>query len=208
MTPDEFPEYYEPKNVHKIFGISKDIHQRLDNGLGIANSSVFSFKVTQGLEQLDENRLNAEFLRIRRELRDHQKIYQKCSEKLSGMSKKDTASLSMFRNDTDMRISLLKKQSVFIVYQIARMYNFQKVDLHGLTLQEAQEAIITVLDQIMRQITSNNLRKFNVEVITGKGLHSQGEAVLHPRIKQFLAEQGYLVKSSKDEGKLDVTIKA
>ncbi len=175
--------------------------------MSIANSCVFNTRVTRGLEHLDENGLQAEFLRIRRELRDNQKIYQKCSEKISGMSKKDTSGLTMFRNDTDLRISLLKKQSVYIVYQIASLYGFQKVDLHGLTLQESQEVVITILDQIMRQITSRNLRKFNVEIITGKGLHSQGEAVLHPRIKQFLVEQGYLVKPSKDEGKLDVTIR-
>lgn len=168
---------------------------------------MFNARVTRGLDHLDENGLIAEFLRIRRELRDNQKIYQKCSEKIAGMSKKDTSGLTMFRNDTDIRISLLKKQSVYIVYQIASLYNFQKVDLHGLTLQESQEVVITILDQIMRQITSRNLRKFNVEIITGKGLHSQGEAVLHPRIKQFLTEQGYLVKPSKDEGKLDVTIR-
>ena len=147
----------------------------------------------------------AEFLRIRRELRENQKIYQKCSEKM-GINKKDSG-LSMFRNDTDLKISLLKKQSVFIVYQMSRMYNFHKVDLHGLTLQESQEVVITVLDQIMRQITSQNLKRFNVEIITGKGLHSQGEAILHPRIKEFLIDQGYAVKPSKDDGKLDVTIK-
>lgn len=207
MTAEEFAEYYEPKNTHKIFGITKEVHQRSYEGLA-ADSSAFSANVTRGLEQLDENGLNAEFLRIRRELRDLQKIYQKCSEKMAAMLKKDASSLAMFRNDTDLKISLLKKQSVFVVYQVAALHGFAKVDLHHLTLQEAHEVVITVLDQLMRRLTRGNQKKFNVEVITGKGLHSQGEAVLHPRIKQFLLEQGYQVKSSKDEGKLDVVVKA
>lgn len=206
MTPEEFPDYYEPKNTHKIFGITKEIHQRSYEGLAV-DSNAFSTKVSKGLDHLDENSLNAEFLRIRRELRDLQKIYQKCSEKMSLMAKKDSSSLSMFRNDTDLRISHLKKQSVFIVYQIAALYGFTKVDLHHLTLQEAQEVVITVLDQVMRRLTTGNMKRFSTEIITGKGLHSQGEAVLHPRIKQFLLDQGYQVKPSKDEGKLDVIIK-
>lgn len=204
--PEEFKEYYEPKNTHKIFGITREIHQRSELGLA-SDSNAFSTRVTQGLDHLDENGLNAEFLRIRRELRGLQKIYQKCSEKMAGLAKKDGASLSMFRNDTDLKISLLKKQSVFIVYQIASLYGFTKVDLHHLTLQEAQEVVITVLDQVMRRLTTGNLKRFQTEIITGKGLHSDGEAVLHPRIKAFLLDQGYQVKPSKDEGKLDVTIR-
>lgn len=170
--------------------------------------SAFTSKVTRGLSNKDENSLMAEFMRIRRELRDHQKIYQKCSEKMGGMAKKDTSGLSMFRNDTDLKISLLKKQSVFVVYEIARIYGFKRVDLHHLTLQEAQEVVITILDQVMRRLTVDNQKRFSLEIITGKGLHSQGEAVLHPRIKQFLEEQGYQAKSSQDQGRLDVIIKA
>ena len=163
--------------------------------------------MTKGLEKLDENSLMTEFHSIRRELRDQQKIYQKCSEKLVALGMKDSG-LNMFKVDTDLRISLLKKKSVFIIYQIAKMYNFELVDLHGLTLQESQELVITILDQVMRQITARNLKKFSMEIVTGKGLHSQGEAVLHPRIKEFLLAQGYSVKSAKDEGKLDVIIRA
>lgn len=113
----------------------------------------------------------------------------------------------MFRTDTDLKISLLKKQSVFIVYQIAKLYNFERVDLHGLSLQESQEIVITILDQVMRYLTSSNKRKFCLEIITGKGLHSQGDAILHPKIKEFLMNQGHQVKPSKDQGKLEVTIK-
>lgn len=149
----------------------------------------------------------AHFFRIRRELRSHQKIYQKCTERLTALNSKDAGGLNMFRTDTDMKISLLKKQSVFIVYQISKLYQFERVDLHGLSLQESQEVVITILDQIMRYLTSSNKHKFCVEIITGKGLHSQGEAVLHPRIKEFLLDQGHQLKPSKDEGRLDVTIK-
>lgn len=123
------------------------------------------------------------------------------------MSKKDSAGMTLFKTDTDIKISLLRKQSVFIVYKIAQMYGFKRVDLHGLSLQESQEVVITILDQIMRMLTTSNQKRFDMEVITGKGLHSQGEAVLHPRIKEFLVSQNYLAKSSNDNGKIDVTIR-
>ena len=157
---------------------------------------------------MDENSLMQHFFRIRRELKDQQKIYQKCSEKLSSITKKDSGGLTLFKTDTDIKISLLRKQSVFIVYQISKQNGFSRVDLHGLSLQESQETVITILDQIMRHLTSSNAKKFNIEIITGKGLHSQGEAVLHPRIKEFLISQGYQAKSSSDNGKIDVIIKA
>jgi DNA-nicking Smr family endonuclease len=43
-------------------------------------------------------------------------------------------------------------------------------------------------------------------VVTGKGLHSQGDPVLHPNIKNFLESNGHKIKTAKDQGKIDVII--
>lgn len=43
-------------------------------------------------------------------------------------------------------------------------------------------------------------------MVTGKGLHSQGDPVLHPNIKLFLESNGHKIRASKDQGKIDVTV--
>jgi hypothetical protein len=47
--------------------------------------------------------------------------------------------------------------------------------------------------------------RFSIEIITGKGLDSQGEAVPHPRIKECLVSHDYQPKSS-DKSKTDAII--
>lgn len=96
---------------------------------------------------------------IRRELRSIQQIYLSCSDRLnkggSSMSK-----LSQFRSEVDIKISQLRKKSIYIAYKIAEICEFKRVDLHGLTVPEAQELVITVVDNLMRMMTSQrNLRK-------------------------------------------------
>lgn len=211
----EFPEYYEPKNTHKIFGITKDVHRRLESTISTGDICAFNGNVTRDLDGLDFNQLTNEFLRIRRELKQLQQIYYSCSEKIS--QHKDLASMRSFRSDVDLKISMLKKKSIYIVYRKAQKEGFRRLDLHGLTLQESQELIITVLDHLLRDMTGRNLKKyflddtrFNLEIVTGKGRHSDGDPVLFPMVQRLLSEQsgqGYEAKPSKDLGKLDVTIK-
>ena len=60
----------------------------------------------------------------------------------------------------DIKISQLRKKSIYIAYKIAELCDFRRVDLHGLTVSEAQELVITVIDNLMRMMTSQrNLRR-------------------------------------------------
>lgn len=117
-----------------------------------------------------------------------------------------STNIKLFRLDMDFKISTLKRKSMYITYRLAELTNFKKVDLHGLTLEESQEVVILVIDQILRSLSRSNSKRYDLEIVTGKGLHSDGDPVLHPRIKEFLQKEGYKPKSSKDEGKIEVAI--
>jgi len=51
-------------------------------------------------------------------------------------------------------------------------------------------------------------RVCKVEIVTGRGKHSKGGAVLFPKIKSYLESCGYRVKEGKDKGKLIALLSA
>jgi DNA-nicking Smr family endonuclease len=85
-----------------------------------------------------------------------------------------------------------KEESIAIVLDMCRRTNFEKVDLHGLYLEEAEEVVMMVMQEVRERVRrSTNIKNSrgggkNLEIVTGKGLHSKGKAVLFPKIKAYL----------------------
>lgn len=78
-------------------------------------------------------------------------------------------------------------------------------DLHGLTRPEASGAI----DKFLRESAEQNFER--VRIITGKGIHSQGDGVLKIFVENLLAERGLEHGDSKindgGAGAIDVKLK-
>ena len=76
------------------------------------------------------------------------------------------------------------------------------LDLHGLTLDEAETAV----DDFLHSALIKNYRL--VRIITGKGLGSQGGPVLRPWLEDFLVFGGYDWRQAKvsegGEGAFDI----
>jgi hypothetical protein len=160
--PEEFKEYYQPKNTHRVYGMNKAVHDRHETTLyrdtnDNAEAS-FGYHATTGLANLTENELRLKFLECRNELQNLQKIYQSCLKGSAGFSREATT-IRGFRNEVDSKITLMKKRSIYIAYKMAKDTNFKRVDLHGLYLDEAQECVIVVLDSILKFMISDNIRK-------------------------------------------------
>jgi hypothetical protein len=115
--------------------------------------------VTSSLTNLNSTDLSHEFFNIRKKLLGLQQIYHSCSKKLAVLGRKDNRVVSEFRSDVDIKISTLRKQSIFIVFRQAQMLGYRSVDLHGLTVDEAQELVILIIDQIIRIMCTNNTKR-------------------------------------------------
>ena len=83
---------------------------------------------------------------------------------------------------------------------------FRKVDLHHLHLDEAEELLFVLFNYVRRSLMNVNKQTFQMEIVTGKGLHSKNGAVLMPYLVQSLREQGHKVVSAK-EGRILCNIK-
>lgn len=79
--------------------------------------------------------------------------------KIGVANKQAVTGIRQFRSDIDLKISMLKKRSIFCIYQIASINKFTRVDLHGLTLEEAYDLVITILDQIYRILNMTNKKR-------------------------------------------------
>lgn len=63
--------------------------------------------------------------------------------------------------------------------------SYQSIDLHGLHVKEALE----LTEAYLHKVQTQGSRKY--EIITGKGLHSEGKAKIKPAVGEFLKERGY-----------------
>ena len=169
-------------------------------------ANVFPSNIAIGLEGREYNDLREEFTRIRIKLLELQRY---CHAKTVHYSKirGDVKYLGVFRSDSDSDIVKLKKRSIALLFETARQSGFREVDFHGLYLDEAQELLIILIDQIIEMMCDRKNTKWSLEVITGKGQHSQGSPVLHPKLKSFLEQEGYEVKSVKSNAVLSITIR-
>jgi DNA-nicking Smr family endonuclease len=70
--------------------------------------------------------------------------------------------------------------------------SYQSIDLHGLHVKEALE----LTEAYLQKAGAQGSRRY--EIITGKGLHSEGKAKIKPAVGEFLKEKGY--KFSELEG--------
>jgi hypothetical protein len=142
-----------------VYGISQSSYRKTDFQLDFGSKDDFPQKVKQGLENLGQSELQSAFHQFRNELRNMQKIYHSCSLKIGTSPAATANNLRLFRTDVDLKISMLKKRSIYCIYQISKLSGFRRVDLHGLTLDEAYDLIIVILDHIYKLLNSNYQKK-------------------------------------------------
>ncbi|KRX03388.1 hypothetical protein PPERSA_12667 [Pseudocohnilembus persalinus] len=88
------------------------------------------------------------------------------------------------------------------------------VDLHGFFLIEAYQILDQHILWLQQQAqTNDNCKKLTLKqkyiiltLITGKGLHSKGKAILHPNIKKYCQDESLQFEDKKSEGKLIIKI--
>lgn len=114
------------------------------------------------------------------------------------------------RKGFNEKMDMHKEESIAIILDLCRRTDFEKVDLHGLYLEEAEEVVMMVLQEVRERVRRGGNRGSGyggkmLEIVTGKGLHSKGQAVLFPKIRAYLETLGYKVKA--DRGRLIVNVK-
>jgi hypothetical protein len=142
-----------------VYGITQSSYRKTDLQLDLGGKDDFPQKVKQDLDNLGQSDLQSAFLQFRNELRNLQKIYHSCSMKIGTTAAAASNNLRLFRSDVDLKISMLKKRSIYCIYQISRLSGFRRVDLHGLTLDEAYDLMIVILDHIYKILSSNYQKK-------------------------------------------------
>jgi DNA-nicking Smr family endonuclease len=113
----------------------------------------------------------------------------------------------MLKKSAERKINNLKHLSMYIVYKRSKANNFKIVDLHYLYLDEAEEVLFIIFEEVRHNfIQTSKKGYFEIEIITGKGIHSKNGAVLFPKISASLRQQGHQIISSK-EGKIRCNVK-
>ena len=209
----EFPEYYEPENKRSKF----IKYERSDFALGIGANNVednyfdFSGGILDSYSHMDNNKLHGEYIQARFELENQSKMcyyLSKCNS-VAMKNKKFSQSgdyLNM-RKKAELKLANLRQKSIALAYLKFKNTNYQKVDLHGLYLDEAEEIVMIVLDKVTKNMLQYGLSTTEFDIVTGRGSHSKGDAVLFPKINSYLKNQGYQVRASNDKGKLTCTIR-
>lgn len=160
--------------------------------------------------------LRSRFHYLRGQIQSLQKLYYHYSMQIQRYNrKKDYSkihSLNSQKNGFNETIDKHKEESIAIILDLCRRTDFEKVDLHGLYLEEAEEVVMMVLKEVREHIRrSMNVKNSSghkgkwLEIVTGKGLHSKKGAVLQPKIKDYLLNQGYKIKP--ENGRILVHVK-
>lgn len=206
----EFPEYYEPENKRTKFIKYERNHFALGVGDGKDEDNYFDFGGSS-FNHNDINRLQQEYMQTRSELQSQSKMYyylSKCnSNALQKRQFNQSNSYLNMRKNAELKLANLRQKSIALVYAKFRNSNYSKVDLHGLYLDEAEEVTMIILDKITKDMLRHGLSCTDVDIVTGRGSHSSGDAVLFPKINEYLKSQGYQVKASNDRGRLTCTIR-
>jgi hypothetical protein len=208
----EFIEYYEPENKRTKF-----IRFDTDSfavGLGNASDEDNYFERSlenSGLSHLSRHDLDREFRDTRSDLQNQSKMYyyfSKCNSDAIRTSKHSCArGFGNLRKTAELKLNDLRQKSIEIVYLKSKQAGFEKVDLHGLYLDEAEEVVMIVLDKLAKMMLSGGGKYRSIEIITGRGSHSKGDAVLFPKISQYLKSQGHGVVGSRCGGKVTCTVR-
>ena len=81
------------------------------------------------------------------------------------------------------------------------------IDLHGLTKEEAIKIVRHRLDDISKDLKRRNIPASNgddrnhvVKIVCGRGIHSNGKAILKYSIPEFLIEEGYDIYNIESDG--------
>lgn len=95
-------------------------------------------------------------------------------------------------NGVSAKMSMLKKRSIFVVYELSRRRQFSLVDLHHLILDEADQVVYLIFEEIRkmkREALVNGTVK--IGIIVGKGNHSRNGPILLPHFMNMLKRNGY-----------------
>lgn len=188
--------------VHQV----KPVNTTFDWGISSSNrkspsyssDDFFSEDLVQELGHLGTQDLQGKYWETRSKMSKLRQVYKSCQSNLSSQL---PSSLRTFKEDIDVFLSKYKKRSIYIVYLLTQHTGFTETDLHGLTLEEAEELLSLIFDNLPSTISK-------LKIVTGKGLHSQGgQAVLRPRIIELVKDLGYSAVESKDKAAVIVSVK-
>ena len=70
--------------------------------------------------------------------------------------------------------------------------------------QAGLDVLRIIIDLLTKRLESSGRSYCNLDIITGKGLHSKHRAVLYPEVQRLLREEGY--KVSGGDGKIRLTV--
>lgn len=147
-------------------------------------------------------------LDLRKDLDSEHRVYNiyskisSCNKNSSGSA--STASYVGLQRNVLRTIERIKETCQYIIFREARENNFESVDLHHLQLDESMDVLRIIIDLLTKRLESSGRSYCNLDIITGKGLHSKHRAVLYPEVQRLLREEGY--KVSGGDGKIRLTV--
>jgi DNA-nicking Smr family endonuclease len=207
----EFKDMYEAKNELRI--TQNKNHSKKNNKLVFNDFewiSPFGSEVNQ-LKNMSNNELTLYYAKIRERIKEYKKIYCLYSKCLSSSKRSnnhaDAANFMSLKKKAEKTINELSHQSIYIVFKKAQEEKFQKVDLHFLFLEEAEEVLYMIFECLQYQLHHGNVGGFfDIIIVTGKGKHSKGMPVLFPKIKEMMIREKHKILSAKD-GRIIISIK-
>lgn len=139
------------------------------------------------------------FREVRKEpsiIKQHLKEAKKALRKATKQGDQDEVE-KLTKTVEDLEKSLLEKEDEAIMGTYER-YNKNeeaatRLDLHGLKKKEALRLLPKILSIRLKQInakydTSEGREKFEFNIVTGRGNHSNGRSVLKPAVKDYLID--------------------
>lgn len=195
----EFKEYFMPRKTIKVAA------SKPKSTSSFSGSEEFKFdqNIVSEVQNMKQEDLLLTFWELRRKIRGHQEIFHACHSSVPSSSPNRWANAKI---NSEQEISRLKKKCIYIIYWLAELSNFERVDLHGLYLEEAEELMLTLFEYIEHRMRVDGRSRHQINVITGRGLGSSNGPVLAPKIKKFLDSMKYSYKPAYDGGSMLVTI--
>lgn len=127
---------------------------------------------------------------------------QQASEAYQRGDKKRAHELSQQKTDYQREQDAANRIACRLILEAQRWERTGTIDLHGLYLQEAMEAVQTFLSHHAQ------LKASTVLIITGAGHHSKGkQAVIRPKVEELLKQRKLDYKSVHGDGAFEIHLR-
>lgn len=135
--------------------------------------------------------LQALYTQYRTLIFNYVRLYKASKTAVSRLGGRAIPSASQGSQGLKNKIEDLKKRSIFAVYELSRRTGHREVDLHYLMIDEAEQALYAIFEDIEAQKGPGT---HVIEIIVGRGNHSQKGPILLPYFRRHLKELGYEIK--------------